>query len=190
MPTQPHQKTIKHWDEPGHVHELTFSCYQRRPLLSTDPIRNELSISIERACVRHDVELLAFVYMPEHVHLLAFPNTSPSSISEFLFAVKRPYSFRVKKLLEANNPTLLKSLTIQERPGKTTIRFWQEGPGYDRNLYYSATLRKVIDYIHLNQVRRGLVERPQDWPWSSFNAYYGEPVHAQVTLPPITMLET
>lgn len=190
MPTKPHRKTIRHWDEFGHAHELTFSCYQRRPLLTTDAINTELSISIEHACVRHQVDLLAFVYMPEHVHLLVLPTTNPSSISEFLYAVKRPFSFRIKKMFEIQNPGLLKSLTIRERPGKQTFRFWQEGPGYDRNLIYCTTLRKVIDYIHLNPVRRGLVEQPQDWPWSSFNAYARIEGNRQFVLPPVTILET
>jgi hypothetical protein len=29
------------------------------------------------------------------------------------------------------------------------------------------------EYIHMNPVRAGLVSRPQDWKWSSFNEYSG-----------------
>lgn len=36
---QSHRKRVRHFDEPGHVHELTFSCYQRRQLLVDDHIR-------------------------------------------------------------------------------------------------------------------------------------------------------
>lgn len=31
-----HRKTIKQFHEPGHLHELTFSCYRRLPLLTND----------------------------------------------------------------------------------------------------------------------------------------------------------
>ncbi len=34
--SSPHRKRVRHFDEPGHVHELTFSCYERRPLLVDD----------------------------------------------------------------------------------------------------------------------------------------------------------
>lgn len=119
--------------------------------------------------------------------MLVFPTTIPTSISDFLFALKKPFSFRIKCLFEVENPALLKSLTIRERPGKTTFRFWQEGPGYDRNLLYDSTVRKVIDYIHMNPVRRGLVEQPQDWPWSSFSAYAESPVPPGLILPPVTI---
>ena len=42
-----------------------------------------------------------------------------------------------------------------------------------------ATRRKFVEklrYIHRNPVQRGLVERPEDWKWSSFRHYIsGEP---------------
>lgn len=44
---------------------------------------------------------------------------------------------------------------------------WQPGGGYDRNIVEPATLRAAIDDIHANPVRRGLVDRPEAWPWSS-----------------------
>ena len=44
-----HRKTIKHVHEPGDLHELTFSCYQRRPLLVRDDWRKMLSKSLNAA---------------------------------------------------------------------------------------------------------------------------------------------
>ncbi len=49
----------------------------------------------------------------------------------------------------------------------TTFRYWQEGPGYDRNLDNRVSIEAAIDYIHMNPVRRGLVKRAVDWRWSS-----------------------
>ena len=48
---------------------------------------------------------------------------------------------------------LLDQLTVQERPGKFCFRFWQEGPGYDRNLNTPASIELALDYIHRNPVR-------------------------------------
>ena len=42
-------------------------------------------------------------------------------------------------------------------------RFWQPGGGYDRNITSSEALRAMIDTIHANPVRRGLVARVEDW---------------------------
>jgi putative transposase len=46
-------------------------------------------------------------------------------------------------------------------------RFWQNGGGYDRNIRDHRELRRVIDYVHENPVKKGLVEKPEDWFWSS-----------------------
>jgi putative transposase len=52
-------------------------------------------------------------------------------------------------------------------------RFWQPGGGYDRNITSSETLLAMIEYIHANPVRRGLVARMEDWEWSSARWYAG-----------------
>lgn len=166
-----HRKMIRHWDEPGHAHELTFSCYERWPLLNRDDFKRVLSGSVNAACEGHDFDLVSFVFMPEHVHLIVLPRTFDATISQLLYAIKRPFSFRLKQLLiEEGNP-LLHKLTIRDRPGKMTFRFWQEGPGYDRNLMKRDAMVAAIEYIHLNPVRRELCNHPADWKWSSFNHY-------------------
>ena len=68
-----YRKRVKHFHEPGDLHELTFSCYHRIPLLTNDTWRKLLSESIDVAGEKHRFRLLAFVYMPEHVHLLVHP---------------------------------------------------------------------------------------------------------------------
>jgi hypothetical protein len=57
--------------------------------------------------------------------------------------------------------------------GKESLRFWQRGGGYDHNLWSKDKVWEKIDYIHTNPVQRGLVTRPEDWPWSSYGDYAG-----------------
>jgi putative transposase len=101
--------------------------------------------------------------MPEHVHLLVLPERDASPVAALLKAIKRPYSYRVKQALAEARDPLLEQLTVRQRPGVMTFRFWQEGPGYDRNITESSTLEACIAYIHANPVRRGLCERPTEW---------------------------
>jgi REP-associated tyrosine transposase len=158
-----HRKKVKHHDGPREIHELTFSCYQRRPLLANPRVCQMLSLAIDRATTKQAYDLIAFVYMPEHVHLLVYPTSPESRISRLLYAIKRPFSIRVKQMLEGESSPLLPKLTIRERPGKTVFRFWQEGGGYDRNILKMSTLKSAIDYIHNNPVRRGLCKLPIEW---------------------------
>jgi REP element-mobilizing transposase RayT len=123
----PHRKRVRHYDEPGAFHELTFSCYRRMPLLTNNRWRAMLSEAITAALGRQAFRLVAFVYMPEHVHLLVYPVGPAAMVENLLRAIKRPFSFRIKQALEASRSPLLEKLTIRQRPGVTTFRFWQEG---------------------------------------------------------------
>jgi putative transposase len=109
-----HRKQVRRFHEPGDSHELTFSCYRRMPLLTNDVWRRMLSESIERATSGHGFRLAAFVFMPEHVHLLVYPTTRTPRIDLLLKAIKRPFSTRVKQRLVEARSSLLRTLTVRE----------------------------------------------------------------------------
>jgi hypothetical protein len=44
---------------------------------------------------------------------------------------------------------------------------------FDRALRTVREYNEEVEYIHLNPVRAGLVSRPEDWRWSSYNEYAG-----------------
>jgi putative transposase len=126
--------------------------------------------------------------MPEHVHLVVHPVEFASDIEKVLFAIKRPYSFRVKQQLEREDHPLLKELTIRQRPGVLTFRFWQEGPRYDRNLTSEKAIQAAIRYVHMNPVRRKLCERATDWRWSSAKWYETDGAAVDLAWPKLTAL--
>jgi putative transposase len=192
----PHRKLVRHYHEPGDLHELTFSCFKRLPLFNNDRWREQLARYIDAAGERAGIQLVAFVFMPEHVHLLVAPMTAKPDIGRYLAWIKQPFSKSIREQLLESNPELLERLMVQERPGKTCFRFWQEGPGYDRNLNTPATIERAIDYLHRNPCRRDLATRAVDWKWSSARWYLLDPPRQQfldlphVYGPPVGMLDT
>jgi putative transposase len=75
---------------------------------------------------------------------------------------------------------------ITRRRGTKSERlFWQSGGGFDRNVIEPKTLMKRIDYVHMNPVSRGLVQRPEEWFWSSAKCYLegGKPPIAPDPIP-------
>jgi len=66
-----------------------------------------LSVSVGRAVAGHGFRLVAFVYMPEHVHLLVFPGGPGSRVSGLLKAAKQPFSNRIKQLLVESSSGLV-----------------------------------------------------------------------------------
>jgi putative transposase len=110
--------------------------------------------------------------MPEHVHLLVYPGESLVQMSAFLQAVKVPVARKAIRHLKDHASDWLTRLTVPEGR-RVRHRFWQPGGGYDRNITSIETLRAMIEYIHANPVRRGLVARAEDWEWSSARWYAG-----------------
>ena len=148
-------------------------------LLTNDAWREKLSRSIDDACIQYQFDLVAFVFMPDHVHLLVFPGNKEPDVSGFLACIKQPFSSQIKAHLEEAGSPLIRRLMIRERRGKLAFRFWQEGPGCDRNLFQPVSIRASINYIHKNPVERKLCRRAIDWKWSSAFYYLGEPPRQQ-----------
>lgn len=168
-----HRKKRRAINEPGHAHFVTCSCWRRWPLLNRDRARRWLIESMERLRTRHSVAIWAYVIMPEHVHVLLMPEMRTYEMRRILASLKAPVSRSARAYLESTGNTVwLRRLTTSHGRRKV-FRFWQPGGGYDRNLSSSRSVREVIDYIHANPVRRGLVDRPTDWIWSSARAHAG-----------------
>jgi len=119
------------------------------------------------------MSLWAYVIMPNHVHLLVWPREDTYRLDRFLYDCKRPVSWRTKEwLLAHGSADRLKRLTVRKGE-RRVFRFWQAGGGHDRNMIRIESLKKAAHYIHMNPVRSGLAESPEDWQWSSAAAYAG-----------------
>jgi putative transposase len=184
-PTPPHRKRVRRCNDPGDAHFLTFSCYRRLPLLSKDRTCDWLVDAIEDARRKHEFDLWAWVVMPEHVHLLVYPRQPVYRIEAIEWSIKQPVGVRAIRWLRQNSPEYLEELTVRNR-SRTYRRFWQAGPGCDENVTEPDDLAEIISYIHNNPVKRGLVQRPEDWLWSSARdclGLAGSPLLIDRTLP-------
>ena len=171
------QKTVRHYNLPGHGHELTFSCHDNRPYLLDEQVCRWLIGSINQARRSEDYALVAYVIMPEHVHLLVVPRRFPYDVAQFLRSVKQPPSRRLSNWLKKHDPQLRDAMCVPSRTRGPVFRLWLHGPGYDRNVVDERAAHWMVRYIHNNPVRRGLVAHPEDWTWSSARFYVtGEPV--------------
>jgi putative transposase len=129
--------------------------------------------AMERARERLDLALWAYVVMPEHVHLLMRPRGASYEMRAILAALKRPVAAAAKTFLQrSGESTWMERLTVRY-PTRSVFRFWQPGGGFDHNIFREKTVLSVIQYIHANPVRRGLVADPLDWEWSSARFWEG-----------------
>ncbi len=97
--------------------------------------------------------LTAWVFLPDHWHAIIFPPY-PLTTSRAMESIKVGSTHRI------NSGRRESGLLWQPRFFDRAVRTVQE--------YYEK-----VEYILLNPVRAGLVERAEDWPWSSLRDYAG-----------------
>ena len=148
----------KVFDEQGHAHLLTFTCYKRRRFFSNDAACKLFLECLDAARKRHGFQVWAYVVMPEHVHILVWPGPDGVMVAVILQSIKQPVSARLKLLMPPNLPG-----------GK--FRLWERGGGHDRNLWSKDSLSNALEYIHNNPVQRGLTQTTEAYEWSSANWY-------------------
>ena len=168
---------LRRYDEYGHTHFLTISCYHRLRFFQHDTVKQVLVNGMVHAREKHPIRWIGYVIMPEHVHLLAFPAQpgadEPVPISKLLQTLKQYVGRHGKQALRdiwASKRTL----------GSGPMDTWAQAPGpkpfwktraHDFNVTTEQSLHVKLDYMHKNPVTRGLVDRADQWRWSSYRFY-------------------
>lgn len=133
---------------------FTTQVVENRQPLFQHPQHLDLLLSIIReARERYPFQMLAYVFLPDHFHLLIRP-IAPITHTQVMHSIKPNFT----KAYEAN-------LGISG-----SMKFWQKR-------YWDHVIRDEHDfmarmaYIHFNPVKHGYTQRPEDWPHSSFTAW-------------------
>ncbi len=162
---------LRHFDDLGTARFITFSCFHNYRLLHDQDTIMSFLQELEAARVRWDLHILGYVVMPNHVHLILFPeNEIP--LGKVVGEVKARSGYRILTKWKADNRDILVRLK-SGRGRKALYSFWQPR-GYDHNCRTPEIVREKIRYCHANPVRAGLVNDPGDWPWSSYGWYNGK----------------
>ena len=136
------------FQQSGNLHFITFSCYRRQPFFDTPHAKETFERSLEQTRRSYRFHVIGYVVMPEHVHLL-LTEPERATLARAIQSLKQSVSQKLKA---------------------PDGRFWQTRY-YDFNVCTPQKRVEKLKYIHRNPVYRGLVERPEAWPWSSFRHY-------------------
>ncbi len=150
----------------GHLHFIMFSCYRRVPFLRSVRARNVFVQILSQVRDRYEFSLVGYVVMPDHIHLLIGKPArgTPSTVIQVL---KQRSSRRLRRKRRA--PAAQLNLTFAGSRCALP-RFWQRR-FYDFNVWSLKKRVEKLHYMHMNPLKRKLVEHPKDWPWSSFSFY-------------------
>ena len=158
----------------GQSHFVTFCCYHRGRLFTTDASRRIFESALERVRRSFRLQVYGYAVMPEHVHLLLSEPQQGSS-GDRTVPLKPKGGLNGPPLCEPQQDTLadmLRSLKqgVSRRLIGEAEHFWQKRY-YDFNIRNYPQFVEKLRYIHRNPVKAGLCERPEGWEWSSFRHY-------------------
>jgi putative transposase len=148
---------LKRYSGHDYLHFLTCSCYHRQPWLAS-PHRRDLFLQVlEDARQRCQFVVVGYVVMPDHIHLLLSEpeRGTPSTVMQ---VVKQRFARQV-----------LDAVRSPARQGQAE-HVWQKR-FYDFHVWSERKRVEKLRYMHRNPVKEGLVQEPEQWPWSSYRSY-------------------
>jgi REP element-mobilizing transposase RayT len=117
------------------------------------------------------ITLLGYVIMENHLHaVVTSPNLS-KEVGDFKSFTAR----RIIDLLCERRDSVIDLLKLFKARHKTGQQFqlWQEG-SHPQQVSSEEMMLQKLEYIHYNPVKRGYVDAPTDWRYSSARNYAGQ----------------
>lgn len=133
---------------PGQPQHIIQRGNNRQTIFAADADYQFFRDALIEAAEKHALRIHAYVWMTNHIHLLATPERE-HSISKVFQSVGRKY-------VQYFNFTYRRSGTLWEGRYRATV--------VDSERYLLTLMR----YIELNPVRADMVAHPRDYPWSSY----------------------
>ena len=129
---------------------LTFCCHSKQRIFTSSTVVGSVMLQIDRAANDEQFALVAYCFMPDHVHFLIEALAETSDGLRFMTRAKQLSGFHYGHAHRR--------------------RLWQRY-GFERVLRDDEDTRGVARYILENPIRRGLVTCVQDYPFVGSSVY-------------------
>jgi putative transposase len=136
----------------GAIYMLTASTYQREPLIYEARRKADWRDAFLRSAGLYQWEVIAWVVLDNHYHAIVRSPEDAGSLSRFIASYH-----------------------------KFTARHWNEEDGlpgrqvwwnyWDTCIHAERDYRTRLRYVFWNPAKHGLVERPEDYPFSSYRDF-------------------
>jgi putative transposase len=139
---------------PSYPHHIVQRGHNRQAVFFTEGDRFEYLATLCEFREKLDVRIHAYCLMTNHVHLIVNPGNDAANLSLLMKRLAGRHTRRLNRL--------------RRRTGSSWEGRYRCSP-IESNTYLLACAR----YVDLNPVRAGMVERPEDYAWSSYRARTG-----------------
>lgn len=151
-----HPERLRNFDYLGaHRYFLTWCCFERQPLFQDPDVVERTMSQILRAREPAGIDIVAYCFMPDHLHMLV-EGVRPDANGRRFFTLAKQYA----------------GFTHSRATGN---RLWQRH-GYEHVVRSDQTSRAVSRYVLENPVRAGFAASVGEWPYS------GAPTRSQAQL--------
>ena len=153
MIQEPIRARIRRLYMPNALYFIVATVQGRRPIFASESNVELLRETMRRVKEIHPFTMRAFVFLPEHLHLL-IQVLEPTTISEVLHSIQRNFTLNYKRAHSITRET----------------HIWQRG-FWDHAIRDEQDWEGHFHYIHYNPVKHGYVERPEEYAHCSYSEY-------------------
>src|SRR4030095_1780076 len=144
----------------------------RLPVFRSDSIKSITCKVLDEARNSGGFLIFAYVIMPDHLHII---TNQPNTSADVLRRIKGITGRRVIDYLKDNNyQSSLAKLRHEEWKRGHRYSLWQQEKNV-LSIFSESLFMQKVNYIHMNPVRAGMVERASDYRWSSARIWQGCP---------------
>ena len=148
---------------------LTSTIIAWVPVFTRRPYFDIILTALKYCRLEKGLKIFAYVIMDNHLHLIGQAENLSAILKDFKSFTAREI---IRQAEQDDKQWLLQQFDCYKKEYKQGSKFqvWQEG-FHPKLLGSEDMVRQKIAYIHHNPVRAGLVDQPEDWPYSSARNY-------------------
>jgi len=120
----------------------------------------------------HGLKIYGYVVLENHMHWIAQADDLGKEVARFkAYTAKKLVNY----LTNAGQQKILQQFAFYKKAHKQDRQHqvWEEG-SHAQLIQNEQILRQKLDYIHFNPVKRGYVDKPEHWRYSSARNYAGQ----------------
>ncbi len=152
---------IQRYYVPDAIVFITQIVDGRQPIFQHPDHIELLLTTLRNVKTHHPFAMIGYVILPDHIHLLIRP-TGDSNFSQIMQSRKRNFTIQYKTTIGVDGP----------------MKFWQKG-FWDHVIRDEIDFQRHLDYIHYNPVRHQLVQKPEEWAYSSYRHWQARNVYPE-----------
>ncbi|MEI6851907.1 MAG: transposase [Bacteroidota bacterium] len=155
---------------------LTFTVVQWVDIFSRKAYRDIIVESLKYCQSNKGLNIFAWVIMSNHMHLVV--QSVKEDLSQVVCDFKKFTSKKIVETIKTGNESRqdwmlnLFSFEASKRKRNKDFQVWIQN-SHSVEVYSNEFLRQKVEYIHYNPVRAGIVEKPEDYLYSSARDYAG-----------------